>query len=330
VQSRREFSFEGAEGEAGEFLGAALAQYYAGDAFVPRQIYVPHDFPERGLIERWLGVRGPGNQGKVSLIVPRRGVRARLLATVRQNAELAFETQFRSPHAHGVEAAEGLRDALGLEEAPARIEAFDISNLQGTDAVASMVVWEGGRPRPAEYRKFRIRTVAGQDDFRSLAEAVHRRYVRRLESGGSLPDLVLIDGGKGQLGAASAVLREIGLHELSVAAIAKREEVLYLEGRDGEVRLPADSPSLHLVQKIRDEAHRFAVSYHRRLRSRRTLHSELEEVPGLGPRRVRALLKNFGSLERVLAAPLADLERALGKSVAAKLDSWRQKRSTNQ
>ena len=323
VQSRREFPFEETGGDPGEFLGAALAQYYSGDVFVPETICVPHDFPERLLIERWLGGR---RGGRVRIEMPRRGVRARLLETVRQNAELAFESHFRSPHTHGVEGLEELREALGLDEAPQRIEAFDVSNLQGTDKVASMVVWESGRPKPSEYRKFRIRTVEGADDFRSVAEAVQRRYSRRLESGGALPDLVLIDGGKGQLGAASAVLRDIGLHELSVAAIAKREEILYLEGRDGEVRLPPSSPALQLVQRIRDEAHRFAVKYHRTLRARRTLRSELEAVPGLGPRRARLLLSRFGSLERVLAAPLAELAEALGKALAGRLDAWRRER----
>ncbi len=323
VQSRREFPFEGAEEPAGEFLAAALSQYYAGEAFVPEALYVPHDFAERGLLEEWLSQK---RGARVRVEVPKRGVKARLLDTVRQNAELAFESHFRAPHTHGVEGMEELREALDLEEPPYRIEAFDVSNLQGTDSVASMVVWEGGRPKPSEYRKFRIRTVQGSDDFRSLAEAVQRRYARRLESGGALPDLVLIDGGKGQLGAASAVLRDIGLHELAVAAIAKREEVLYLEGRQGEVRLPESSPALQLVQRIRDEAHRFAVRYHRGLRERRTLRSDLEEVPGLGPRRVRALLKRFGSLERVESAPLADLTRALGPALAARLDAWRQAR----
>ncbi len=323
VQSRREFSFEGAETDAGEFLGAALSQYYAGDVFVPQEIYVPHEFPERDLVERWLSER---RGERVGIKVPRRGVKARFLDTVRQNAELSFDTRFRAPHTAGVEGLEELREALGLEEAPYRIEAFDISNLQGTDQVASMVVWEGGRPKTADYRRFRIRSVQGADDFRCLAEAVQRRYTRRLESGGTLPDLVLIDGGKGQLGAASAVLRDIGLHELSVAAIAKREEILYLEGREGELKLPASSPALQLVQRIRDEAHRFAIGYHRKLRARRTLRSELEEVPGLGPRRVRALLKRFGSLERVEAASPGELAQAVGPALAARLEIWKKGR----
>jgi excinuclease ABC subunit C len=320
VQARREFAFDGAEGEAGDFLGAALAQYYAGDVLVPPEIQVPHDFGERPLLERWLGER---RGGRVRIRAPRRGLKADLLETVRRNAELAFEGHFRSPHTHGVEGMEELREALGLEEAPGRIEAFDISNLQGTDQVASMVVWEGGKVRPSEYRRFRIRSVEGADDFRCLAEAVSRRYARRLESGGALPDLVLIDGGRGQLGAASAVLRDIGLHELPVAAIAKREEVIHLVGREREVRLPPDSPALHIVQRIRDEAHRFAVGYHRTLRSRRTLRSALEEVPGLGPRRVRALLERFGSAERVRAAPLEEIAAAVGPALAKKIDAWR-------
>ncbi|MEE9219703.1 MAG: excinuclease ABC subunit UvrC [Acidobacteriota bacterium] len=321
IQSRREFAFENAEGD--EFLGAALAQYYTGETFVPGEIYVPHEFNERELLGRWLSER---RGGRVDIKMPRRGVKARFLDTVLQNADFAFENRFRAAHTHGVQGLEELREALGLDEAPYRIEAFDISNLQGTDQVASMVVWEGGRPKPSEYRKFRIRTVAGSDDFRCLAEAVQRRYARRLESGGALPDLVLIDGGKGQLGAASAVLRDIGLHELQVAAIAKREEVLYLEGRQAEIRLPDDSPALHLLQRVRDEAHRFAVRYHRTLRRKRTVRSQLEEVPGLGPRRVRRLLERFGSLDGVLSASEAELETALGARLAQELLRWRRAR----
>jgi excinuclease ABC subunit C len=322
IQARREFSFEGAEED--DFLGAALAQYYTGDTFVPQEIYVPHDFSERALLERWLSER---RGERVAIKMPRRGVKARFLETVGQNADLAFETRFRSAHAHGVQGLDELREALGLDEAPYRIEAFDISNLQGTDQVASMVVWDGGRPRPSEYRRFRIRSVQGSDDFRCLAEAVQRRYARRLERGGALPDLVLIDGGKGQLGAASAVLREIGLHELQVVAIAKREELLYLEGRQGEIRLPESSPALQILQRVRDEAHRFAVSYHRTLRRKRTVRSELEEVPGLGPKRRRELLKRFGSLERVLRASEAELREILGPTQTARLCVWRRDRA---
>lgn len=321
IQARREFSFEGAEEE--DFLRTALPQYYAGDTFVPQEIYVPHDFAERVLLESWLSQR---RGERVQIKMPRRGVKARFLETVRQNADLAFETRFRTSHVQGVQGLEELREALGLDEVPYRIEAFDISNLQGTDQVASMVVWEGGRPRVSEYRRFRIRSVEGADDFRCLAEAVQRRYVRRLERGGTLPDLVLIDGGKGQLGAASAVLREIGLHELQVVAIAKREELLYLEGRQGEIRLPENSPALQILQRIRDEAHRFAVRYHRTLRRKRTVRSDLEEVPGLGPKRRRLLLKRFGSLERVLGASETELVETLGPAMAARLSAWRQNR----
>ena len=207
-----------------------------------------------------------------------------------ENARLAFEQSFRGGASQGVQEAEALREALGLEEPPFRVEAFDISNTQGTDSVASMVVWEAGKMRPGQYRHFKIRTVEGADDFASLAEVVGRRYTRQLKEGKELPDLVLIDGGKGQLRAAAEVLGRLDLVTLQVASIAKREEILYLQGRAGEIALEPTSSALHLVQRIRDEAHRFAVTYHRRLRSRRTFTSALLQVPGIGLSRARRLL----------------------------------------
>src|SRR4029077_15588601 len=238
-----------------------------------------------------------------------------LLDTVAKNARLSFEAMFRAPHTYGVEILEGLQEALGLDEPPHRIECFDISHIQGADQVASLVVWEAGRPKRSDFRRFRIKTLEGSDDFAAMAAVVGRRYTRLLKAGEPLPaprpyprppkegkplpDLVLIDGGKGQLSSAVAVLDRLGVGHVQVASIAKREEEVFLDGRKDSVRIPHDSPILHLIQRIRDEAHRFAVTYHRKVRSKRTLASELTRIEDVGPRRARLLLRRFGSLQGV-------------------------------
>jgi excinuclease ABC subunit C len=238
---------------------------------------------------------------------------------VGKNARLSFEAMFRAPHTHGVEILEGLQEALGLDEPPHRIECFDISHIQGTDQVASLVVWEAGRPKRSDYRRFKIRTVEGNDDFASMAEVVGRRYARLLKEGRALPDLVLIDGGKGQLSSALAVLERLGLGHMRVASIAKREEEIFLDIRSGPVRLPRDSPVLHLVQRIRDEAHRFAITFHRKLRTKRTIGTELTDIEGVGPRRARLLLRRFGSVRGVCEAPVEALAAVVGPAVAEKV-----------
>jgi excinuclease ABC subunit C len=316
VASRREFSFEGPGDSDAGFLAAGLQQYYTAVEEIPGEIYVPEEPAERALLEDWLGSR---RGSRVRIHAPRRGPRRALVETVAENARLAFESTFRAGNRQAVEEAEGLREALGLEESPLRIEAFDISNLQGTDSVASMVVWEAGKMRPSEYRQFRIRSVQGADDFASLAEAVGRRYARLLREGKDLPDLVLIDGGKGQLASAAAALDRLDLATLNVAAIAKREEVLTVKGKSEEIRLEATSPALHLVQRIRDEAHRFAVRHHQKLRSRRTLTSDLMSVPGIGVSRARRLLRVFGSVKGILAAPREALIKEVGPALAGRI-----------
>ena len=316
VASRREFTFERSSEPEGEFTSAYLQQYYASVDRVPGEIYVTAEPAEKGLLEEWLGER---RGERVRIRVPRRGPKRSFLDTVGRNAKLAFEGAFRSGHAHGVEAAEALREALGLEDPPVRIEAFDISNLQGSDSVASLVVWEAGKMRRAEYRHFRIRTVRGADDFASIAEVVGRRYARLLREGKDLPDLVLIDGGKGQLSAAASVLERLDLVTLNLASIAKREEILHLRGKEGEIALERSSPALHLVQRIRDEAHRFAVTRHRQARSRRTLTTALTGVPGIGASRAKRLLSVFGSVRGILAAPREDLVREVGPVLAGRI-----------
>jgi excinuclease ABC subunit C len=312
VQSRRELAFEGIVEDDPGFLAACLERYYGSTGDVPRTIVLPAEPASRGLLQEWLSER---KGSRVNLLVPRRGPRRRFLDTVAKNARLSFEALFRAPHTHGVEILEGLQEALGLDEPPHRIECFDISHLQGADQVASLVVWEAGRPRRSDYRRFRIKTVAGNDDFASMAEVVGRRYARLLREGKVLPDLVLIDGGRGQLSSALAVLEGLGLGHMQVAAIAKREEAIFLDGRTGPVRLPRDSPILHLVQRIRDEAHRFAVTYHRQVRARRTLDTELTRIEGVGARRARLLLRRFGSVQGVREAT----PEALGQVVGARL-----------
>ncbi len=315
VQARRELSAERITVGDDEFLAAALVQYYV-DAPPPPEIDLPLLPANAELLATWLAERRPG---RVRLRVPRRGARRGLLVLARSNAELAFAARFPRPAGDRAAALAGLAEALALPGPPERIECFDISNLHGTDSVASLVVWEGGEARRSEYRTFGIRGVSGPDDTASVHEAVGRRYRRRLAEGLRTPDLVVIDGGRGQLQAALAALAALGLAAVSVVALAKREELLFLAGREEPLRLERTSPALKLVQRIRDEAHRFAVSRHRRRRSRRTLRTELTELPGLGPVRARRLLSEFGSLDAVRRATPQELARVVGQRVAAAL-----------
>jgi excinuclease ABC subunit C len=312
VQGRREFSFDELDADTPAFLSAVLTQYYS-DATPPGEIFVPETPADLELLEPWLGER---RGARVRIKVPRRGVKHRFLGLVRRNAAQGFEARFRSAHVHGVEVLEALAAVLGLDEPPYRIECFDISNIQGTDSVASMVVWEGGRPKKSDYRSYTLRTVEGPDDFASLAEAVMRRYRRLLREDRRLPDLVLIDGGAGQRGSAVRALASVGLPMLPVVALAKRDEELYLESRGEPVRLERRSPALHLVQRIRDEAHRFALDRHRRKRRRRTLRTELTDIPGIGKVIARRLLREFGSVEGVRKADLDAVARVAGRKVA--------------
>ncbi len=313
VQARREFSFEDAPEDDAALLGWALQLYYADAGEPPEEIYLPREPADRALLERWLTQRAGR---RVGIRVPRRGVRARFLDLVRRNARLAFESRFRSPHTHGVEILEALQEALGLPETPYRIECFDISHVQGAETVASLVVWEGGRAKRSDYRKFRIRTVDGVDDFAAMREVVGRRYARLLKEGRNLPDLILVDGGRGQLSAALEALQRLGITSVPAAALAKREELIFVPGREDPVALDRRSPALHLVQRVRDEAHRFAVTYHRGLRTRRTIRSSLTGIPGVGEKSARKLLKTFGSLEAIGRAGREDLEPVVGRRVA--------------
>jgi excinuclease ABC subunit C len=256
----------------------------------------------------------------VRIRVPRRGEKVRLLELVERNARLAHDLEWKHPRTQAQEILRALREALDLELEPRRIECFDISNIQGSDVVASLVVFEDGLPRKSDYRKFKVRGIGKEpDDFAAMREVVCRRYRRLLEEGKDLPELVLVDGGRGQLGAAMSALEELGLGHQPVASLAKKEELIFLPGREEPVRLPHSSPVLQLVQRVRDEAHRFAVGFHRQTRSRRTFHSALDDIPGVGPARRRKLLSRFGSLRGVRAASLEELAAVVGKGTAARV-----------
>jgi excinuclease ABC subunit C len=297
--------------------GTTVQQFYAEGRYVPREVLVDAELPDRDLLEQWLTARRGTN---VHIHVPQRGEKVRLLELVARNAQLAFELEWKHPRKQSQEILRALRDVLDLEVEPQRIECFDISNIQGSDIVASMVVFEGALPKKSDYRKFHVKSVAGApDDFAAMREVVGRRYRRLLEEGKELPDLVLIDGGKGQLGAAVAALEELGLGDQPVASLAKREELIFVRGREEPIALPRSSPVLQLVQRVRDEAHRFAIGFHRQARASRTLRSELDDVPGVGPGKRRKLLSIFGSVRGVRGATEEELAAVVGKTTAARV-----------
>lgn len=318
IVDRREFFWEDLdEFEPAGFFTTLLMQVYAAGQPVPAVIHVPVELEDQDALEELLAER---RGRKVEIHTPQRGQKRALLALVGSNARHSFEQRFRVLKPTSAAIAEALQESLGLDEPPRRIECFDISHLQGTDQVASMVVWEKGRMKKADYRKFIIRTVAGNDDFASMREVVTRRYRRLREEGQPMPELVLIDGGLGQLHAAAGALEALGVLNQPLAAIAKREEILYVYGAEDEpIVLDHRSPVLHLVQMIRDEAHRFAVTFHRSRRDARTFTSELNAIPGVGPRTVEKLLKRFGSLAAVKAASEVELAGAVGKAAAGKV-----------
>lgn len=301
------------------FLSEVLQRYYQDNLFIPPEILVPFDPEEQELLELWLqSSRGR----KVSIRVPQRGRGADRLDLVVRNAKLAHEGRFRRSQQDRLRtAAQRLASALGLEGAIGSIESFDISNTQGTDSVAGMVSFVDGKFDKNRYRKFNIRTVEGADDFRSIAEAVSRRYGRLREEGEPFPDLILIDGGRGQLNAARAALRSLGVEDQPIAGLAKREEEIYLPDADEPLLLDRRDPALQLLQTIRDETHRYAVSSHRRRRSRRTLTSELDSLVGVGDKRRKLLLEHFGSVSAVRQASVHDLSKVLGKRVGEQVYS---------
>jgi excinuclease ABC subunit C len=306
-----------------EFWISLLSQFYDGTTFLPRDILLPVDLPDDALepIEAWLTER---RGSRVAIKTPRRGAAFERVQIARDNARQNHLRRFRRVHERGEKATLALARALDLDHRPSRIECFDISHLQGSETYASCVVFVDGEPAKDEYRLFRIERP-GIDDFASIAEAVSRRYASAKERGRPLPDLLLIDGGKGQLSAALAALDRIGV-QMAAAGLAKREEQVFVPGRSAPIVLARTNAGLKLLQRARDEAHRFGLKSHRRARGKRALESPLLAIPGLGPSRVKTLLAAFGGAEAVLAATDGALAAVAGKAVAARVVRFREKR----
>jgi excinuclease ABC subunit C len=356
VLDRRDFYWEDlAEFDPEEFLPSLLKQVYLDSTYYPRFIHVPQDLEDRELLAE---VFSESAGHKVEIVAPRRGPKHAFLELVEKNARHSFQQRFRVLKPTSAAISEALQNALGLPVAPTRIESFDISHMQGTDTVASMVVWESGRMKKSDYRKFIIHgmtasndgtespapdsgeTTAGsdvasgmlpdanaapdngllRDDFASMREVVTRRYRRLAENNKPLPSLILIDGGIGQLHAAAQALESLEIINQPVASIAKQEEILYVLGREGEpIVLEKHSPILHLIQQIRDETHRFAITFHRQRRTGRQLRTELLEIPGIGERTAVKLLRHFGSVARLRGKSAEELARVLTKPQARRV-----------
>ncbi len=313
----------------GEFFSALLKQLYIGQPYVPRNLYVPIDFEDREELEDLLSEQDAGGGARatrVHILVPQRGDKRSLIDLAGNNAKQSYDQRFRvlKPNARRIQ--EELQEVVGLPELPKRIECFDISHIQGAETVASMVVWEDGKMKKSDYRKFIIRTVEGVDDFASMREVVTRRYKRVQDEQKPMPSLVLIDGGLGQLHAAVEALEKLEIINQPLAAIAKREEILYVYGQEKDpIALDHHSPVLHLIQMIRDEAHRFAVTFHRKRRQIRDRSTELLEVPGVGERTSRRLIEHFGSLQAVKQADTAALSAVVTRAQAEAIRSHFQK-----
>lgn len=301
--------------ERKEILTSFVKQFYNNAHFIPKEIILDEDIDDKGTIEEWLTSK---KGSKVSIIIPKRGKKKELAQMVAENA-LAYLEQVESKEEQeklrNRQALEELREHLGLETIPYRIEGFDISNTQGTESVASMVVFEGAQPKKDDYRKFKIKTVEGPNDFESMKEVILRRFKRTLSGDGKfqkLPDLLLIDGGKGQLKYAREALKELGLSHIPTIALAEEFEHIFVEGKDDPIILPENSEALYLVQRVRDEAHRFALTFHRSLRSKKNFRSVLDDIPGIGKTRRLALLKTLGGLEGIKRASIEELAAVPG------------------
>jgi excinuclease ABC subunit C len=315
VVDRRDFYWEDLEEfDPQEFVTSLLKQLYLGTRYLPHFIHIPVEIEGRSLLEEMLGEQAGR---RVEIHVPQRGPKRQFLDLVEKNARHSFQQRFRVLRPDSKAIAAALQSALELDQPPRRIESFDVSHIQGSDTVASMVVWEDGRMKKSDYRKFIIRRVAGNDDFASMREAVARRYRRVALEGRPMPGLVLIDGGIGQLHAAAQALGELEIPMPALACIAKKEEIISVYGRENApLALDHHSPILHLVQQIRDETHRFAVTFHRQRRSRRTLRSELEDIPGVGRKTAQALLRHFGSVQNLRRASLEEVASVVPRARA--------------
>jgi excinuclease ABC subunit C len=336
------FTLDGvAEEQDADVLGAFLKQFYESAVYVPKFVVVPMEVPESALIEEWLSER---RGSRVTIVVAQRGTRRRMTEMAAENARESLDmlrVRWLADSDKTQTALVELADELDLPSLPRRIECYDISNIQGTSSVASMVVFLDGKPRPQEYRRFRIKSVEGANDFASMAEVLRRRFARfkrsavesngrevasleevvphgvteeeyTLEGWNALPDLLIVDGGKGQLSAALDVMRDMGLKHVPVAGLAKQNEELFVQDHSEPIVLPRTSQGLYLVQRIRDEAHRFAITYHRQVRSKSGMQSALDGIPGVGPKRKRALLRKFGSLKNIREAPVEEIATTVG------------------
>jgi excinuclease ABC subunit C len=301
-----------------------VKQYYDNATHFPRTLLLQYPIEDKDAILEWLEQK---RCGAIDVIVPNRGLKRELVDIVVKNAEQGLQQekikQFAEPAALK-EALMEMQKTLGLPRVPERLEGYDISNIQGKEAVGSMVVFEHGKPKPAHYRRFRIKTVDGANDYAMLQEVLKRRFNRVAlpdtatpDTWAIIPDLVLIDGGKGQLNAARSALKETGTDAIPIASLAKENEEVFLPERKNAVILPRNSPGLHMLQRVRDEAHRFAIAYHTRVRKKKTFTSALDSVPGIGPVRKRALLKKFGTVRAIKEAPLEELLKVSGMTRTA-------------
>ncbi|MDZ7262452.1 MAG: excinuclease ABC subunit UvrC [candidate division KSB1 bacterium] len=323
VIGRQHFYLSGVEEEnLSSIITSFLKQYYLKADFIPEEIYLPCPVEDSEFIEQWLQERRPG---RVKLIVPKIGEKAKLVEMCNRNAKLLLmELKLQKMKAkdyipHSVQA---LQRDLRLKHPPRRIEAFDISNIMGTDAVASMVTFVDGQPRKSDYRRFKIRTKSTPDDFAMMAEVIQRRYSRLQKENQEFPDLILVDGGKGQLSAALQVLNQLGIQEQPIVALAKRLDEVFVPGVSEAQNIPKTSSGLKLLQRIRDESHRFALDYHQRLRKKRTIQSALDLIPGIGKVRRKALIKHFGSVKRVKEASVEELSQVEGINPALAKTIW--------
>jgi excinuclease ABC subunit C len=317
--SRDHFIMEGTrDNSPGQIMTSFVKQYYASASYIPQLILLQHPVDEPAMLSKWLEQQ---RGSRVELQVPQRGAKKKLVDTAAENAARGLElAQAKEMKVEVI--SSGLRELkkrLRLPKMPRRIECYDVSNIQGALAVGSMVVLEKGWPKPAHYRRFRIKTVVGADDYAMIQETLRRRFKRGLTGEGTwatIPDLVLIDGGKGQLNAALQVRQDLGLDSVPMASLAKENEEVFIAGDPQPVYIAKDSPALHILQRARDEAHRFAISYHRRLRHKEVVTSALDDIPGIGPRRKKALLREFDSIEAIKEASLDELSQTEGITLA--------------
>ena len=313
IIERQHFYFSGVEGESeSKILEHLLIRHYGHAEIIPREVYVPNPLEDRENLEQWLSQK---REAKTKILFPQRGEKARLLKMAQQNAKLLLEElklQKLKDKDYIPHSLKALQRDLRLKNPPFRIEAFDISNIQGTDATASLVAFVNGQAQKSEYRRFKIRSKTTPDDFAMMAEAIGRRYSRQLKEKKPLPDLILVDGGKGQLSTALGVLKKLGMSNQPIIGLAKRLDEVFVPGVSEPQNIPKTSSGLKLLQRIRDEAHRFAIEYHRKLRAKRSVYSELDEIPGIGEQRKSRLMKHFGSMKKLKSASLEEIAEVAG------------------